>query len=156
MEQLELISRKPAETHRFGMNIGRLVIPSDILLLVGELGAGKTCLTRGIARGLGIEDYIPSPSFVLIRQFCGRLPLYHVDLYRLDLPPEIADLGLDDYLYGDGVCVIEWAEKGLSLMPAEYMLIKIGYIGDTERNLKLEAYGSRYIEMLDKLKAGKN
>jgi tRNA threonylcarbamoyladenosine biosynthesis protein TsaE len=156
MERLELISHKPSETHRFGTSIGKLAMPGDILLLVGKLGTGKTCLTQGIARGLGIEEYIPSPSFVLIRQFYGRLPLYHIDLYRLDLPQEIADLGLDDYLYGKGICVIEWAEKGLSLMPPEYMLIKIDYLGDTERSLKLEAYGKRYIEMLDKLKAGKD
>ena len=156
MEYFELISHNPSETHRFGANIGRLAMPGDILLLVGKLGAGKTCLTQGIARGLGIEEYIPSPSFVLIRQFYGRLPLYHIDLYRLDLPQEIADLGLDDYLYGKGICVIEWAEKGLSLMPPEYMLIKIDYLGDTERSLELEVYGRRYIEMLDKLKAGKD
>lgn len=156
MERLELISHKPAETHRFGINIGRLAMPGDILLLVGKLGTGKTCLTQGIARGLGIEEYIPSPSFVLIRQFYGRLPLYHIDLYRLDLPQEIADLGLNDYLYGKGICVIEWAEKGLGLMPPEYMLIKIDYLVDTERSLKLEAHGKRYMEMLDKLKAGKD
>ncbi|MCJ7769329.1 MAG: tRNA (adenosine(37)-N6)-threonylcarbamoyltransferase complex ATPase subunit type 1 TsaE [Dehalococcoidales bacterium] len=156
MEYFELISHNPSETHRFGINIGKLAMPGDILLLVGKLGAGKTCLTQGIARGLGIEGYIPSPSFVLIRQFYGRLPLYHIDLYRLDLPQEIADLGLDDYLYGQGACVIEWAEKGSNLMPPEHMLIKIDYLGDTERSLKLEAYGRRYIEMLDKLKAGKD
>ncbi len=156
MEHLDLISHKPAETHRFGANIGRLAMPGDILLLVGKLGTGKTCLTQGIARGLGIEEYIPSPSFVLIRQFYGRQPLYHIDLYRLDLPQEIADLGLDDYLYGKGICVIEWAEKGSNLMPPEHMLIKIDYLGDTERSLKLEAYGKRYMEMLDKLKAGKD
>lgn len=156
MERLELISHKPSETRRFGASIGKLAMPGDILLLVGKLGTGKTCLTQGIARGLGIEEYIPSPSFVLIRQFYGRLPLYHIDLYRLDLPQEIADLGLDDYLYGKGICVIEWAEKGLSLMPPEYMLIKIDYLGDTERSLKLETYGKRYMEMLDKLKTGKD
>ncbi len=156
MECSEIISHKPSETQQLGMNIGRLAIPGDILLLVGELGAGKTCLTQGIARGLGVGEYVTSPSFVLIRQFQGRLPLYHIDLYRLDLPQEVADLGLDDYLYGRGVCVIEWAEKGYSLMPPHYMLIRIDYLGDTERNLKIEAYGKHYMEMLDKLKAGKD
>ncbi len=156
MEHFDLISHNPSETHRLGTNIGRLAIPGDIFLLVGKLGAGKTCLTQGIARGLVIEEYIPSPSFVLIREFYGRLPLYHIDLYRLDLPQEIADLGLDDYLYGMGICVIEWAEKGSNLMPPEHMLIKIDYLGDTERSFQLEAYGRRYIEMLDRLKIEKD
>jgi tRNA threonylcarbamoyladenosine biosynthesis protein TsaE len=131
-------------------------MPSDIFLLVGKLGAGKTCLAQGIARGLGIEEYIPSPSYVLIREFYGRLPLYHIDLYRLDLPQEIADLGLDDYLYGRGICVIEWAEKGSSLMPPEHMIIRIDYLGDTERSFQLEAYGRHYMKMLDKLKIEKD
>lgn len=155
MEHFDLISRNPSDTHRLGANIGRLAMPGDLFLLTGQLGAGKTCLTQGIARGLGIEEYIPSPSFVLIREFYGRLPLYHIDLYRLDLLQEIADLGLDDYLYGMGICVIEWAEKGSSLMPPEHMLIKIDYLGDTERSFQLEAYGQRYIEMLDRLKVEK-
>jgi len=156
MERFNLISQNPSETHRFGASIGRLAMPGDIFLLVGKLGAGKTCLTQGIARGLGIEEYIPSPSYVLIREFHGRLPLYHVDLYRLDLPQEIADLGLDDYLYGKGICVIEWAEKGSSLIPPEHMLIRIDYLGDTERSFQLEAYGRHYMEMLDKFKIEKD
>ncbi len=156
MERFNLISHNPSETHRFGENIGRLAMPGDIFLLVGKLGAGKTCLAQGIARGLGIEEYIPSPSYVLIREFYGRLPLYHIDLYRLDLPREIADLGLDDYLYDRGICVIEWAEKGSSLMPAEHMIIRIDYLDDTERSFQLEAYGRHYMEMLDKLKIEKD
>ena len=86
-----------------------------------------------------------------MRQLYGRLPLYHIDLYRLDNINEIADLGLDDYLYGDGVCVIEWAEKGLNLLPAEHLRIDISYCGDTERRLQLEARGQRYIELLEKI-----
>jgi tRNA threonylcarbamoyladenosine biosynthesis protein TsaE len=156
MERFNLISHNPSETHLFGASIGRLAMPGDIFLLVGKLGAGKTCLAQGIARGLGIEEYIPSPSYVLIREFYGRLPLYHIDLYRLDLPQEIADLGLDDYLYGRGICVIEWAEKGSSLMPPEHMIIRIDYLGDTERSFQLEAYGRHYMKMLDKLKIEKD
>ncbi len=156
MERLEIISHRPIETQQLGTDIARLVMPGDILLLIGNLGAGKTCLTQGIARGLGVEEYVTSPSFVLIHQFQGRLPLYHIDLYRLNLPQEVVDLGLDDYLYGKGICVIEWAEKGLSLMPPEYMLIKIDYLNDTERILMFEAFSRHYMEMLDQLKAGKD
>jgi tRNA threonylcarbamoyladenosine biosynthesis protein TsaE len=151
MEQLELISRSPFQTRRLGSRIGKLALPGDIILLVGSLGAGKTCLTHGIARGLGIKEYTPSPSFVLIREFHGRLPLYHIDLYRLDQIEEIAELGLDDYLYGSGVCVIEWAEKGLSLMPKEYLLIELSFLDNSERCLIFKPCGQHYLEMVAEL-----
>lgn len=152
MRYFELVSHNPSGTRRLGASIGRLAMPGDIFLLVGNLGAGKTCLTQGIARGLGIKEYIPSPSFVLIREFHGRLPLYHIDLYRLGHLEEIAELGLDDYLYGQGVCVIEWAEKGLSLMPAEHLLIKIAYLDNNQRSFQFEPCGQRHRTIVDKLK----
>lgn len=155
MVHLELISHSPDETLSLGADIGQLAMPGDILLLVGSLGAGKTCLTQGIARGLGIGEHTPSPSFVLIREFYGRLPLYHIDLYRLDHIEEIADLGLDDYLYGGGICVIEWAEKGLSILPAEHLLIEIGYLGDTERCFQLRPCGRHYLKMATELTKGR-
>ncbi len=149
---LELVSYSPDETRQLGRHIGELATPDDIFLLVGSLGAGKTCLTQGIAWGLDIKEYTLSPSFVLIRELNGRLPLYHIDLYRLDRIEEIAHLGLDDYLYGKGVCAVEWAEKGLSLLPPEHLLIKIGYLGDTERHFQLKASGRRYLEKVNELK----
>ena len=149
---LELTSHSPDETQQLGRRIGELAMPGDIFLLVGSLGAGKTCLTQGIAWGLDIKEYTLSPSFVLIRELRGRLPLYHIDLYRLDRIEEIADLGLDDYLYGNGVCVIEWAEKGLSILPPEHLLIQISYLDDTERLFQLKPSGRRYLEMVNKLK----
>ena len=153
MPLLQLISNSPDDTLKLGARIGELASGGDIFLLVGSLGAGKTCLTQGIARGLGIAENTPSPSFVLVRQFYGRLPLYHIDLYRLDNINEIADLGLDDYLYGDGVCVVEWAEKGLSLLPREHLMIEIGYLGDTERRLLFQPGSQRYREMLSRLRS---
>ena len=149
----ELTSHSPDETQQLGRYIGELAVPGDIFLLVGSLGAGKTCLTQGIAWGLGIKEYTLSPSFVLIRELNGRLPLYHIDLYRLDRLEEIVDLGLDDYLYGNGVCAVEWAEKGLSILPPEHLLIEIGYLGDTERIFQLKPSGRRYLEMVRKLKS---
>ena len=149
---LELISHSPEQTQRLGVRIGELALPGDILLLVGALGTGKTCLTQGIAWGLGIEEYAFSPSFVIVRELYGRLPLYHIDLYRLDHIEEIIELGLDDYLYGNGVCVVEWAEKGLSILPTEHLLIQIGYLSDTERSFQLKPNGKRYLEIATQLK----
>jgi len=152
MNCLELISHSPEQTQRFGVNIGEVALPGDIFLLVGSLGVGKTCLTQGIAWGLGIKEYAVSPSFVLVRELYGRLPLYHIDLYRLDKIEEIADLGLDDYLYGNGVCVVEWAEKGLAILPAEHLMIEMSYLSDTERSFRLKPSGQRYREVINQLK----
>ena len=149
---LELISHSPEETQQLGSWLGELAQPGDIFLLSGGLGTGKTCLTQGIARGLGIADYVASPSFIIVRELYGRLPLYHMDLYRLDRLEEIAELGLDDYLYGNGVCVIEWAEKGAALFPAEHLLVKISYLADTERCFRFETSGERYEKLVVQLK----
>ena len=148
---LELISHSPEQTREFGAVIGELCLPGDVFLLVGNLGAGKTCLTQGIAWGLGSQEYAASPSFVVVRELYGRLPLYHIDLYRLDRIEEIADLGLDDYLYGDGVCVVEWAEKGDVVLPLEHLLIEMSYLADDERRLQLRPSGKRYREILAQL-----
>ena len=152
MNYLKLITHSSEQTQKLGTCIGELALPGDVFLLVGDLGTGKTCLTQGIAWGLDIKGYTLSPSFVIMRELYGRLPLYHIDLYRLDDIEEIAELGLDDYLYGNGVCVVEWAEKGSSIMPVEHLLIKISHLSDTERNFQIEPSGQRYLEMLAQLK----
>ena len=151
-KSLELISHSPEQTQKFGIRIGELALPGDIFLLVGRLGTGKTCLAQGIAWGLGIKEYALSPSFVIVRELHGRLPLYHIDLYRLDHIEEIADLGLDDYLYGNGVCVVEWAEKGLSILPMEHLLIEISYLSDIERRFQLKPSGKRYLKIAAQLR----
>jgi tRNA threonylcarbamoyladenosine biosynthesis protein TsaE len=147
-EALEMETRSPEETLALGRQLGESASPGDVILLSGSLGAGKTCLTQGIARGLGIAGCTPSPTFVLVRQSIGRLALYHIDLYRLDDIDEIAGLGLDDYLYGSGVCVIEWAEKGISLLPPEHLWIEITYAGECRRHFTLKARGRRYSRLL--------
>jgi tRNA threonylcarbamoyladenosine biosynthesis protein TsaE len=148
---LELISHSPEETQKLGQFIGELAEAGDIILLNGTLGAGKTCLVQGIARGLSITEITASPSFVLMREFHGRLPLYHVDLYRLELV-EIDELGLDDYFYGQGLCAIEWAEKGLSLMPMDYLLIEMSYLEQNQRSIRLVPIGKHYQLLLSGLK----
>lgn len=147
MTKLKLISRSPEQTQRLGTRLGELAESGDVFLLTGNLGSGKTCLTQGVAWGLGVKEYAFSPSFVIIREYHGRLTLYHIDFYRLERSEEIADLGLDEYLCGEGVCVVEWADKGIAALPDEYLLIDLSYLSDTERAISLEPKGLRYTEL---------
>ena len=153
MNILKFITHSAEQTQKVGINIGKLAEPGDIFLLIGDLGAGKTCLTQGIAYGLDIQEYTLSPSFVIMRELHGRLPLYHMDFYRLENIAEISDLGLDDYLFGEGVCVIEWANKGLTVLPEDHLLIGIDYLADNERSFVIEPRGERYIRMVKQLRA---
>lgn len=152
MSSLEIVSNSAGQTRKIGMKLGKLAAAGDVILLVGSLGAGKTCLTQGIAQGLGIDEYTASPSFVLVREYKGKLPLYHIDLYRLDKIEEVTQLGLDDYLYGKGVCVVEWADKGLSVLPEEHLLIEMQIVSPMKRKLSFMPRGTRYLEILSKLK----
>jgi len=156
MKSLALTTRSPEETRELGMQLGELAAPGDIFLLSGDLGVGKTCLTQGIAWGLGSQEYALSPTFVLMRQISGRLNLYHIDLYRLDRLEEICDLGLDDFLYGQGLSVIEWAEKGLPVLPARHLMVKIKYLSDNVRSFEFKARGKRYETLLASLKSLRN
>ncbi|MCD6358361.1 MAG: tRNA (adenosine(37)-N6)-threonylcarbamoyltransferase complex ATPase subunit type 1 TsaE [Dehalococcoidia bacterium] len=148
---LHIISDCPKQTQNIGIKLGRLSQEGDVLLLTGNLGAGKTCLTQGIARGLDIQEYTSSPSFMVVKEYYGRLHLYHIDLYRLEQTAEILDLGLDDYLYGEGICVVEWADREPAVLPEENLLIKMSYISDSKRYLEFEARGERYSELLSEL-----
>ena len=148
---LQLTSHSPDQTQRLGSELGRIAQPGDVFLLVGNLGSGKTCLTQGIAWGLDVKEYATSPTFVIIREYHGRLPLYHIDLYRLDRIEELAELGLEDYLYGSGICAVEWADKALPMLPKEHLLIKLEFLDDTSRSLRLKPSGSRYLQVLTEL-----
>jgi tRNA threonylcarbamoyladenosine biosynthesis protein TsaE len=152
MNTLKFVTHSAEQTQKVGISIGKLAEPGDIFLLIGDLGAGKTCLTQGIAYGLDIQEYTLSPSFVIMRELHGRLPLYHMDFYRLENIAEISDLGLDDYLFGEGVCVIEWANKGLTVLPEDHLLIGIDYLADNERSFVIEPRGERYIRMVKQLR----
>ena len=148
---LNCISRSPEQTQLLGRHLGGLAEPGDVILLTGDLGAGKTTLTQGIAWGLGIDEYAASPSFVLVREHHGRLPLYHVDLYRLENLAEIDDLALDEYFYGRGVSVVEWAERAPGLLPVERLQISIQLVNEQERLLKLTPSGERYARLVQQL-----
>ena len=149
-----LKSRSAAETRRIGASLGRLSEAGDVLLLCGDLGAGKTCLTQGIAKGLGIEGYVRSPTFVLVSIHHGRLPLYHMDIYRLDHVAEVVDLGLEEYLAGDGVSVIEWADKALEAFPQPFLLVTLDFEGEKERVIRLEPRGERYERLATQVSYG--
>ncbi len=153
MSCLEFTSQCPEHTQELGRHLGEIAQPGDVYLLLGNLGAGKTCMTQGIAWGLGIQEYALSPSFVIVRELYGRLPLYHIDLFRLDRIEESMELGLDEYFYGKGVSVVEWAEKAISLMPPEHLLLRINYLPDTGRLIYLEPRGQRYRELLANLES---
>ena len=158
MEFLKLNSRSSEQTQLLGSYLGKQAQKADVFLLVGELGTGKTCFVQGIAHGLETKEYASSPTFVVLREYHGRLPLYHIDFYRMNHVEEIADLGLEEYFYGDGVCVVEWAEKGLQIVPRDNLLITLHYIPacQTGRSIYLKPQGKRYCELIEQLKKEKD
>ena len=158
MNLLKVKSHSPEQTQLLGNYLGKLAQRGDIFLLVGDLGTGKTCLVQGMAYGLGTKEYAFSPSFVIVREYHGRLPLYHIDFYRLDNIDEVADLGLEEYFYSKGVCVIEWAEKGLPILPQENLFITLNYVShsETERTIYFTSKEKRYLELISQLKLALN
>ena len=145
----EVISHNPQETQDIGRTLGACANPGDVVLLVGELGAGKTCLTQGILWGLGSDEYARSPTFVLVAQYQGRLTLYHIDLYRLDTFEEIEGLELDEILFGDGLCVVEWADKAQEIFPQQHLEVLIDYLDETTRRITLAAKDKRYAQAIN-------
>ncbi|MCX7840732.1 MAG: tRNA (adenosine(37)-N6)-threonylcarbamoyltransferase complex ATPase subunit type 1 TsaE [Anaerolineae bacterium] len=146
---LDLISHNAAQTQRWGARIGELAQPGDLICLEGELGSGKTCFVQGIGRGLQIIEDINSPTFILANEHRGgRLTLYHLDAYRIRSAREVLGIGLDDYLDSGGVCVIEWAEKILEVLPADRLWITFRYLGESKRGVVMQAQGARYEQLL--------
>lgn len=141
----------PEATTQVGIALGKLVSPGDVLLLQGPLGTGKTCMTQGLAQGMGITTPVTSPTFILVNQYPGTLTLYHIDLYRLETVVEAEDLGLDDYFFGDGVCVVEWPERAFAAMPPEHLLVVLEHTGELQRHLTFVAAGERHQTLLRQL-----
>ncbi len=135
-----------------GTKIASLLKPGDVIGLFGNLGSGKTTFVKGLAHGLKVKAAkVHSPTFVLLNIYNGRLPVYHFDLYRLDDEQAIGELGYEEFLYGDGVAVVEWAEKLKKLMPAEYLKIEFVHKGEDKRLIRMQGYGKRYKELLKAL-----
>ena len=121
---LHIASEK--ETEQLGEAIGRAAVPGMVIALIGDLGTGKTTLTKSIARGLGVTETVTSPTFNIIREYrSGRIPLFHFDVYRIADPEEMYELGYEEYFYGDGVCVVEWADLIEELLPEDAVIIRM-------------------------------
>jgi tRNA threonylcarbamoyladenosine biosynthesis protein TsaE len=150
---LDCISHSAAQTIRLGQRLGELLVAGDVILLLGDFGAGKTHFAKGVAQGLGSDDLVNSPSFVLINEYRagprhGRMPIYHIDLYRIENPAELAGIGLEDVLAGDGFCLIEWAERAAGWLPNDHLAVSFQHLSDTKRVLRLVPHGRRYEELV--------
>lgn len=152
MKEIRVKSRSPGETRSLAARLGRCLAPGDLVALTGELGAGKTEFVRGLAVGLGVAaEAVASPSFALAHEYPGRLPLVHLDLYRLtDLTPEFLP-DLEEYLAGPHVTAVEWAERLGGLLPPDYLSVHLLITGPEERDLILTGYGPRGRELLGRL-----
>lgn len=173
---LDVISHSAAQTQRLGVRLGELMRGGELVLLNGQLGTGKTTFTQGLAQGMGITDVISSPTFTLLKEYAGQPlaaqagnggkagrttgtgnagktrkvgpALYHFDLYRLDNPEEIIDLGFEDYFYGSGVCVVEWADRADAFWPFDCLRVRLKVLSETKRGLLFTATGARYCDLL--------
>ncbi|MFQ5848436.1 MAG: tRNA (adenosine(37)-N6)-threonylcarbamoyltransferase complex ATPase subunit type 1 TsaE [Candidatus Methylomirabilales bacterium] len=152
-KRLTLISTSPAETRRLGIWVGRRLKPGDVVCLMGEMGAGKTLFVRGIAEGVGVPQGrgVRSPTFTLVHEYMGRHPIYHLDLYRLREADELEGIGWEEYLYGEGVAVIEAAEKMSQKLPRERLEVVLGREGVRRRRLRVAGYGRRFQSLVEAL-----
>jgi tRNA threonylcarbamoyladenosine biosynthesis protein TsaE len=132
-----LLSRSPEETQAAAARLAETLGAGDVVALTGELGAGKTCFTQGLARGLGVSGRAVSPTFVLVNEYRGRLPVHHVDAYRTASLTELLDLGIEELFDGDGVTVVEWADKLEPLLPARTVRVHIDGVGDEPRRITI-------------------
>lgn len=133
-------TESPEETQNLGEKLGKTLQRGDVIALIGDLGTGKTCLTQGIARGVGLalNEVVSSPSYILINEYNGQIPIYHIDLYRLETAAEIAELGLSEYIEGDGICIIEWAERMADGLPDTCIKINMTWEGENNRSIKMQ------------------
>jgi tRNA threonylcarbamoyladenosine biosynthesis protein TsaE len=139
----------PEQTLDFAEKLGSVLQPRDLITLEGDLGAGKTTFTKGLAKGLGVTKTVNSPTFTIIKEYKGRLPLYHMDVYRVE--DSFEDLGFEEYFEGEGVTVVEWAKLIEEQLPKERLEIKLFHEGDSNRRIELEPIGHRYYEVCEEI-----
>jgi len=151
-DTLDFISHSEAQTHRLGARLAPLLQPGDVLALIGDLGSGKTRWVQGVCRGLGVTEPVVSPTFTLVNEYQGRWPIYHIDLYRMASAVETLTFGLDDYVYGPGLCLIEWADRAADFLPPAYLTVELYYLEETKRRVVLRPHGQRFITLLKTFK----
>lgn len=151
MIEMTVHSMSVADTHRLAGRLAHIVRPGDVLALQGDLGAGKTTFTQGFAKVLGVVEVVNSPTFTLIKEYSGRIPLYHMDLYRLDHEDEAWELGLDEYFHGDGVCVVEWPERLGATLPQDAITIIIEELCAGGRRINIRGRQGRGSERVKEL-----
>ncbi|MDX1520881.1 MAG: tRNA (adenosine(37)-N6)-threonylcarbamoyltransferase complex ATPase subunit type 1 TsaE [Anaerolineae bacterium] len=151
---LDFISHSEAQTQRLGLRLAQFLEPGDVIALIGDLGSGKTRWVQGVCRGLGVDDSVPviSPTFTLINEYEGQLPIYHIDLYRLTDTNEMLNLGLEDYLFGAGVTLIEWADRAETLLPDNHLTVELYHLEPTKRRIVMQANGGRGTTLLHQFK----
>lgn len=143
---LKFITKNPEETISLGYKIGQKLKKGDVIAMQGTLAAGKTTITKGIAKALNIDDTITSPTFCLISEYSGKMPLYHMDVYRLEGGDDFVNLGTDDMIYGDGVSIIEWSEKIMDELPEKTIILKITPNEDGSRLIEISNWKNGEIE----------
>ncbi|WP_100406129.1 tRNA (adenosine(37)-N6)-threonylcarbamoyltransferase complex ATPase subunit type 1 TsaE [Bacillus solitudinis] len=149
MERWTFTTESSEETMAFAKKLGELLIAGDVVTLEGDLGAGKTSFAKGLAKGLGIKRNVNSPTFTIIKEYQGRLPLYHMDVYRMENGQE--ELGLEEYFYGDGVSVIEWASVIKDQLPEARLDIELHHLGENKREVLVSPKGTRYQQLCEEL-----
>ncbi len=149
----EILSHSPNNTMEIGKRLGGLLHKGDLIAFTGDLGSGKTVMIKGIAMGLGIEEGdLTSPTFTIINEYEGIVRFYHIDLFRISKEEELYSVGIEEYLAGDGITAIEWADRAEKLLPREFLKINMLIEGEMARRLVMEAYGERYKWLAKRLK----
>lgn len=154
MEELVVTTSIEEETRLLAEKLGKLLKSGDFIALSGDLGAGKTAFAKGVAVGLEVDEQVTSPTFTIIQEYLGRVPLYHFDTYRIGECWELEDIGYEEYFYGDGVCLVEWPEKVDPLLPEEYLQVniyKVGQQGEQAREIRFKPRGDRYLQVVEEL-----
>lgn len=153
MPGLRITSGSPGETERLGAAIGALLRPGSFLALRGDLGGGKTCLTRGVVASLAPQSngLVASPTYAIMNCYPGSTPVYHFDFYRLTSEDDIAELGFEEYFYGDGVCVVEWSERLSALLPPDVLTLLFEYAGDERRFITITGSGQNSNSVLKQI-----
>lgn len=153
MPRLQIITRSSGETERLGADIGSLLLPGYFLALQGELGGGKTCLTRGIVASLAPQSahLVASPTYAIMNCYPGDTPVYHFDFYRLTCDDDIVELGFEEFFYGEGVCVVEWSERLTELLPVDVLTLQFEYTGEDQRTITITGSGQKANNVIEQL-----